>query len=194
MQSLLMLLFFATAINVQADERSLFVFDGETTNSKKVVLDLSTLDAHTVSCRIMNDQGRLIFTDEFLVGAGGYKKFNLENLDDGRYSFRLNDLMQVIKYDILIKGNEINVLENKETIFKPTVWLNEDKTVDFHLLSQGKNVNIELFNNRGELIYQKRLKDQWIVSKRLNMKDVIKGEYTMKVSVGNETFFKYLNV
>ena len=163
-------------------------------NTKKVILDLSEMSGEKVRCQIINEEGSTIFSEELALGDGTFKQFNLSQLDEGKYRFRLTNQIQVVRYNVLVNSNNVATIDNENVTFKPIVRMTQEKVVDVDLLSQGKNVLIELRNQSGEVVYQRNIKDKSSISKRLNLEKMLRGKYTVKVTVGKDTFYEYLSI
>jgi hypothetical protein len=194
LNTLIFILSSIITINLSASEIPFLVKAASNTDNMNVVLDLSKMSEQTVKCQITDRQGMVIFSEEIHVEEGVFKPYNLGNLDIGTYEFKVFNKSLVAKYDIEIKTSGVSVHDNNDVTYKPSIRLKQDKSIDFQLLSLGKEVAVELINNNGDVLYQKSYENQSTISKRLILKELNKGQYTVKVNVGEETFYEYLSI
>ncbi|MEL6124487.1 MAG: DUF3244 domain-containing protein [Bacteroidota bacterium] len=163
--------------------------------AKKIVLRLDNMFADKVTCKIYTESGAVIFSDEIYTANKTAKKYDLSQLPQGEYTILINDLMKVEQLDLVVTENSVDFVNPVADItFKPTVWVNEDKTVDFNLLSLGNNVNVSIYNETSEEVYSKSYIGKTTVSKRFNMADLPAGEYTIAVTNGGEVFYNYVTI
>tara|TARA_B100000497_G_C7662727_1_gene399286 strand:+ start:280 stop:879 length:600 start_codon:yes stop_codon:yes gene_type:complete len=180
--------------NANASDRYLFIGLDSKTNNERLVVDLSSLDGSIVSCKIIDQNGVYVYTDNFKVQRAGLKWYNLENLKSGSYTFILNDENQTIEYKVKKERSKISIQESPNITFKPIVTSVTKNISDFHLLSLGKDVFIELYNDQGEELYSKEYIGENTISQRFNLSLSPQGEYTLKVRVGDMIYYEYFNV
>ncbi len=163
--------------------------------SKKLVLNLENMSAHTVKCDIMDQEGKIIYTDKINTKTQKARRYDLTSLTPGIYTISIDDLMKVEELTIVVTSNDVIVnRNNSEITYKPVVWLNENKSADFNLLSLGKSVNVTIYNENNEEVYAETFSKQTSIGKVYDFKKSEKGTYTMAVSVNGKTFYKYLTI
>ena len=59
----------------------------------------------------------------------------------------------------------IQYMDKNEKTFKPTFLNRGNKEIDFHLLAFGKEVQMEIFNSKGQRLYQESYKGLETISK-----------------------------
>lgn len=161
---------------------------------KKIELQLDRMFARTVRCEIINQKGQLIFTEDIPTETFRRKRYDLRNLPDGSYSMVIHDLMKVERINFEIESTGIRISKGiSDVIYKPTVWLNMDKSLDFNQLTLGADSEIRLFDGN-ELIYSYKSIGETSISKRLNLEQLDPGKYTMEIRTKGEVFYKYLNL
>ena len=177
-----------------ANERYLFVESEGNTVSERVVFELTSLEGDNASCRIYDEEGLLVYVDDFEIDRTVRKFYNLELLSNGNYKFVLKDDTQTIEYEVIKGLNGINITEQPEITYRPSIFKGDENTINFHLLALGKNVKVELLNTTGNGIYTQDFTSMSTVSKKFNMKNSPKGEYTFRVEVGNDVYYEYITI
>ena len=166
----------------------------KSTDSKKVVLNLSDMMAYQVQCRIIDDLGRIIHTDKIKTADVAQMKYDLNELEIGEYTFVIDDLMKVERFKLDVTNEGVD-FDNPvaDITYKPVVWLNEDKTADFNLLALNNDVKVELVGAEGILLSE-FFKERNVINKRYDLSDLEEGDYTLKVFIKDEVFYRYLNI
>lgn len=137
--------------------------------AKKIVLNFENMFADKVKCTFLGQGGGVIFTDVIYTSDKVSKKYDLSKLPVGIYTVEVNDLMKVEKLTLSVTNNSVEFVDNaSEVIYKPTVWLNEDKKVDFNLLALGNEAKVIISNDQGQL-YSHNFKGQTSISKRFDV-------------------------
>ena len=192
---LTVLIFTVLAIGVNALDVHPFSVSITKGEAKKLVIDLTNMQASMVKCSISDDKGRLVYSGKIDVyNEGSNQKYDLSNLGEGIYTITIDDLMKVEKLTFKINRDNISFENAKsEIIYKPTVWVNNDKTVDFSLLSLGEKVKIEL-RYESDVIYSATFKDQSTINTVFNLNKLKSGEYTMAITYKGYTFLRYLSI
>ena len=183
------------ALNATAADETYSLYVSKSSESKKIVLRLDNMFADKVACTIYSDLGATIFKDEIYTAEKTAKQYDLNQLPEGNYIIEIIDLMKVEKLKLTITKESVE-FENTEAeiTYKPTVWMNEDKTVDFNLLSLGNNVKVSILNETRDEVFKKSYKKETTVSNRFDFSQLPKGTYTMVVMNGDETFYNYLSI
>lgn len=164
------------------------IYISKSSEANKIVLNLENMFADNVKCTFTNEEGIIIFRDQISTENRVSKKYDLGQLPMGKYTIEVNDLMKVERLELVISKEGIEFSnEIAEITYKPTVWLNEDKTVDFNLLALGQVASISISSLEGE-IFTESFKKQSSISKRFNLNGLESGEYTVRVSINGKTF------
>ena len=187
-------LFIGSFSQLNGSDRYFFISVDANTNNEKIVVDLSSLAGSDVSCQILNEEGIVVYVDDFRIQRSGLKSYNLENLESGQYTFILNDIRQTLEYDVVKEDYNVAIQDSPEVTFKPTITSSNKNIADFHLLSLGKNVILKLNNSEGKEIFKQSYEGTNTISKRFNMTNSPRGEYTLTVRVGDVIYYEYINV
>ena len=163
--------------------------------AKKLVVNLSDMQASNVKCTIANEEGRIVYSGKINMDTDvTNKQYDLSLLESGTYTMTIDDLMKVERLSFVITQNEVRFDEaESEIIFKPTVWVNPNKTVDFNLLAFGERVTVEIKNDF-EVIHTEVIKEETSVNRVFNLENLDEGEYTMTISFNGHTFYRYITI
>ena len=186
----------ALSIDVFANDVNPFTLSiAKAIDAKKLVVSLKDMQASNVKCTISNEEGLIVYSGNINMDIEKvYKRYDLSGLESGKYTMTVDDLMKVEKIAFQVTDKDILFDNNEsEIIYKPVVWVNEDKTVDFNLLSFGAKVNVEIMDGQ-DVIYSEVIKGENSASRVFNLKKVKPGDYTMIVSYNGETFYRYITV
>ncbi|MEM9142370.1 MAG: T9SS type A sorting domain-containing protein [Bacteroidota bacterium] len=168
-----------------AKEPKLSVFSDD--NAKALVFEWNTQNQNT-SIKIMDVKGNIIFS-EFVKDTDFYnKRFDLKSLEDGDYFLKAENALRSIVYGISI-DDEIRILEKKENV-KPTFRKVGDNVFLNYLNLDGEQVNIKVWDNRNNLLFEETVKDEMIIEKAFNFNSAPKNSYTIVVSDTNGSYYK----
>ena len=157
-----------------------------TDGTKTFVLNTKMWKSERLSVEIRDNAGTLIFEDKY--STDNNKKFNFENLPNGSYTIFIENDMKSTKQDFVITANEIKLLPNEVTTYKPVITINEDH-IDLNYLSNSDFTAIDIYSN-DENIFNVELKDGNTIHKRFNTNELPKGNYTFTVASGGEIYSK----
>ena len=121
-------------------------------------------------------------------------KYDLNELAIGEYTFIIDDLMKVERFKLNVTQEGVDFDSPvAEITYKPVVWLNADKKADFNLLALNNDVKVELIGDEGILLSES-FEDRNVINKRYDLSDLDAGEYTLKVFIKDEVFYRYLSI
>ena len=188
----LVLISFST---IAAADAPATIYISKARETKKIVLNLENMSADKVTCEFIAEDGEIIFTDVVETANKTAKQYDLSQLPSGDYTIEVNDLMKIERLNLSISNKNVTLEENVSDItFKPTVWLNEDNTVDFNLLMLGKSATLAIYAPNGEVLKTDRFRKANVASKRYNLNNLEAGEYRVVVFHKGETFVYTLNL
>lgn len=191
------LCFFLTAMitaesRISVDDSLYSVYVKKSLENKKLIVRMENMHANNVQLTIINPEGVIIHKDRINTKLEKTKKYDLNNLEPGVYTMIIDDLMKVEKVKVEVTRKGVEFGSNKaEITYKPTVWLNNDKTVDFNLMTLGKRAEVKIKLD-GNVLYEERFAGDSVVSKKFNLQNLPSAKYTMVVYTNGETFYRYL--
>ena len=157
-----------------------------TDGTKTFVLDTKLWKSESISVEIRDNEGTLIFEDDYATTNS--KRFNFENLPNGSYTITLDNEFKTTKQEFVITSNEIQLLPNEVTTYKPVITISEGH-IDLNYLSSNNFTAIDIYSNE-ENIFNVDLKEGNSIHKRFNTNELPKGDYTFTVTSGGEIFSK----
>lgn len=183
------------ALNASAVEKPFSLYVSKSSENKKIVLRLENMFADQVKCRIYSEFGGLVFSDAIYTAEKTAKKYDLSQLPEGNYFIEIVDLMKVERLKITVNRDGVDFNNPVADItYKPTIWLNNNKHVDFNLLSLGNDVTIRIIDEYNVEILNQNFNDQNTIAKRYDLSKLPTGTYTFEVSNGDEVFYNYLSI
>ena len=180
---LLILLCVCGFTNVNADALPTLKIDSK----KSFVLNTNDWDNTELALSIVDHHGTLVYEDTILPTERGMKRYNLQLLPKGSYSVVVRDEYKTVKYDISVSEWEVSSISEGMATFYPQIFTS-DNNIDINLLSLSKKVKISLVDEAGNVLYGEKLVGMPTVTKRLNIAKLEKGEYSLRVSVGDNYY------
>jgi len=136
--------------------------------------------------RILDSYENVIFSDNLVKKNKHALKFNLENLERGNYSLKIENSNKIIEYRIQINGDDVEILDKKE-ISKP-FFIHKDKKLFFNLLNaDGALVYLKIYDSENRMVYGETLKGNSI-GKAINFETSYKDSYTVVLIDDNTTY------
>jgi len=118
------------------------------------------------------------------------RSYNLKQLPLGTYTMKIEGDQKIVYKEIKTDRNE-SVIVSEKTAFKPNSIFDNNRW-KINILSQGKNVNIKIFDANNEVIFADKIKDKMVFAKAYNLEELDNGAYTLSVRVGNEVYNKVI--
>tara|TARA_R110002051_G_scaffold101478_1_gene172298 strand:+ start:17677 stop:18261 length:585 start_codon:yes stop_codon:yes gene_type:complete len=173
---------FATVAGMAREPKLNLLSEGK---AKSVVL---TMDASSkgVQVKLMDSDLNVIYAERMSEGQFS-KKLNLKDLTDGVYFLSADDNLKSYSYTIVLKNNELNILETAEDVkpfFKKT---NNMIFLNYLNLDKAK-LSIKIFDAEGRTVFTQVVADEMIVEKAFNFADAYPGTYTLSVKSANKTY------
>ena len=185
--------FLATTINA-ASVAPTSIYVSKSAEAKKIVLNFENMFADKVVCTFSSAENGTIFSDVIFTSERKSKKYDLSKLPVGNYVVEVNDLMKIEKLSLTITKEGVDFSdEESEITYKPTVWLNEDNTVDFNLLALSKDVKIAI-SNETELLLEEEFAGESSIGRRYNLNKYAGQDITVTVYHRGEDFVYTLSL
>lgn len=178
---------FVTVISKADDFKSSLA---TTENGKNLIFKLDAASEET-KIKLVDNNGILIYSEDISGQIGYFKKFNLNNLEKGIYSMKIEDSMTVIMYTISLSDTDIRIIERKENT-KP-VFRKKGEMVFLNLLNLEKeDVQIKVYDSANRIVFSERLKNDMIVEKAFNFANAYKDTYTVMVKNSNDVYYEHI--
>ncbi len=160
-------------------------------SSMDVNVYLANLLDQNTQVYLKNEKGQNIFAENIYKKAAFAKRLDLKRLDEGKYTFYVIRETEEIVQPILVKKNEIEVLQNERMVIKsPTLEVN-GKAVAFQLAptALAKKVIVTILRD-GQIIYETKEVVTSAVKKQYNLSSLEPDNYVLQISVDGKSYYK----
>ena len=170
---------------------SISIFAGNTTtitpsNAKSLIVDTKDWKSAFISVEIRDSEGSIVFLEKYSTQVG--KRFNFENLPKGKYSIIFSDNYKSTEQFFTLNTNELIVLPNIVTLFKPVINVTED-FIDFNYLAPGKKTTISISDDFNDF-FTLNINNEKNINKRFDTRNLPKGTYHITVYSKNSSYSK----
>jgi Secretion system C-terminal sorting domain len=175
-----------TTVTGMANEPEIDLKNG--IDGKSIVLKLDSQSADS-NIRLIDSDGNVLFYENS-GGKNLNKKFNLENLEEGIYSLKVDSEFSSFIYNVTV-GDETVIIEKGSEVKNKPVARQIDKKVYLNYLNSSLSpVNISILDNNDNVVYEETRESELIVKGIYNLYRAPKGDYRLMVKFGNETYFE----
>jgi len=175
-----------TTITTMANEPTIDLENGK--DGKSILLKLDSQSADS-NIRLTDSEGNILF-NENSSGKNFSKKLNLDKLEDGNYSLKVESELNTLVYNVTIDDANLSVEKSREIKNKPLAF-QKDKRVYLNYLNKGlEPVEISIRDKNDNTVYKETREGDLLVKGIYNLNRAPKGEYMLMVKYGNETFFE----
>lgn len=157
-----------------------------TDGTKAFIVDTKLWKSEYLTVEIRDKAGELIFDNKYSTKKG--KRFNLENLPSGEYSILIANELKSTKQEFIITAEEVVLLPNAVTVFKPVIIVKADH-IDLNYLSTSNSITVSVYDLNHN-IFNVDYKNQVSINKRFDISNLPKGSYTFNVSSENKSYSK----
>ena len=163
---------------------------------KSIYLSFEANQSNVVKIQL-KDKNEAILHQELVTNKIAFaKKFNLKNLPEGVYFLQVSDELKEVIQPIEISNSDLAIdLSTRMENYKPVFNYSNNK-LDINLLAiDSEQINVEVFNADIQVIFTKKFKIEGkAFGERLDLNKLQNGPYTVKISTGNNTFYKTVEV
>jgi hypothetical protein len=161
-------------------------------DSKSLIFEMDVL---SMESKIrMTDQNAQTIYSENILNTNYSKKFNLKDLEIGTYNFIIENPISSLVYTIVIDSNEIKIKNKVEYTAKPIFRITGNK-ISINLFNGNQQkVDIEILNSSSDIVFQESTKGELLVGKVINFDKAIKGNYTIIIKNGKETYYQNITI
>jgi hypothetical protein len=173
-------------ITTMANEPTIDLENGK--DGKSILLKLDSQSADS-NIRLTDSEGNILF-NENSSGKNFSKKLNLDKLEDGNYSLKVESELNTLVYNVTIDDANLSVEKSREIKNKPLAF-QKDKKVYLNYLNKGlAPVEISVRDKNDNTVYEETREGDLLVKGIYNLNRAPRGEYMLMVKYGNETFFE----
>lgn len=175
-----------TTTTTMANEPTIDLENGK--DGKSILLKLDSQSADS-NIRLTDSEGNILF-NENSSGKNFSKKLNLDKLEDGNYSLKVESELNTLVFNVTIDDANLSVEKSREIKNKPSAF-QKDKKVYLNYLNKGlEPVEISIRDKNDNTVYEETREGDLLVKGIYNLNRAPKGEYMLMVKYGNETFFE----
>jgi hypothetical protein len=175
-----------TTTTTMANEPTIDLENGK--DGKSILLKLDSQSADS-NIRLTDSEGNILFNENF-SGKNFSKKLNLDKLEDGNYSLKVENEVNTLVYNVTIDDANLSVEKSREIKNKPLAF-QKDKKVYLNYFNRSlAPVEVSIRDKNDNKVYEETREGDLLVKGIYNLSRAPKGEYMLMVKYGNETFFE----
>jgi hypothetical protein len=163
-------------IAVASGTRLLFTISSE----YKARLGVLNKENHAVDIEISNNDGDIFFTKTISGGQNYFQLLDLTAMPDGQYHVRISGLGTETQKEFTIKNHRAELIKKVKVVEPSFHLLNGDLLAVSYPNLNGKSVNI-FFELNNEVVFEDRNISDKVVNKKYSLKQLPKGEYSVKL-------------
>lgn len=172
------------AFNINANAVNLPVINKIDNNT--FVLDVTDWKAETIKVTITNKNDVVVFT-ESMINNVSLRKYNLDNLPVGEYTFFVEDQTKTVSQGIGVYHDHIEVSTNTSKTFKPLFDIKDDAVI-LNYLAKGADFEFTIVDHSNAVLYKKDINNKAVVNKSFDIAALTNGSYTAIVNVDNKMY------
>lgn len=143
---------------------------------------------------IIDIYGEVIYNETINQDGNYSRKLDLTNLPDSEYFMEIDDefKIQIIPF---IVNNSVPIInmENKSTIYKPEITVNNNMVYLSKKLNGKQSMDIEIYYEGSDLAYSEKLKDVFSLTKVYDFSTSKRGKYIIHIESEGKTFKNTIN-
>ena len=161
---------------------------------KQFGLKIDGLDESQADFSVKSEKGEVLLRQK-ISGRDYQGLYSLEELREGDYVFILKTNSSEIRQPVRLTKHAIQYqLTQRQVIFYPEVIL-KGRQLDINFKNpQMDEFTIHLSTQNGEVLYQETLSELQVIEKRVNLLQLPRGEYTLKMTTPFERWIEVLDV
>lgn len=158
-------------------------------NEEKALVAISSLTGSTLQIKVEDDMGRVVYFKETADPSDNYRKvYNFSYLEDGEYNLSVVSNNLTTERAFEIRHGKIKVGDEKTTI--EPFFAYEDGYLKLSYLNFAEENMTLYFLEDNQLIYSKKIGNDFNVSEALNLSKLGEGNY-VAVLAGRDKEFSY---
>ncbi len=177
-------LMFTAAVGLAKEPKLSLITNGQ---SKSLIVELDSQHEKTY-LKIIDENQNIVYSDK--ISETSYTtKFDLSELENGSYYFKLDDPLRTLIYPISVENKEVKILKRIENT-KP-VFRQKGAKLFLNLLNlDGKDVEIKVFDSDNRTLYSEVVENEIIITKAFNFETAFEDRYIVVVKVGENTYYE----
>ena len=157
---------------------------------KKVTVTVNEVFGSKTLMQVYNSEGAIVHSQKVRnTDNTFYQNYDFSESLPGDYKLVIKDDMRVEEIAVNVSEENVSVLSS-ETTYRPTINRINRSTFDLQHLVLGEETEIEILNENGDRLHYDFYDGQEVVTERYNLINLERGAYTVKVRVGENTFYE----
>ncbi len=157
--------------------------------NKSIVLNLGNVTKETITVKIVDAQGDVIYKETVAKVPNFRKTYNLANLDDGSYSLVVTKTTVKTTQPFAIDGAAIALSDAmQEDKFVPVFGFENDKLSVNYLMQTAGKVSVKIYDNEGKSVLTNNYDSMLALHKRFDTAGLTSGAYFVEVVTADETY------
>lgn len=177
---------FALAFTLSASATKIPQMNIVALDGTKALFSALTDDSRSSEISISDESGKVVYYKENKAGTGISSVFNLEELEDGVYTFKVKTGTASARQEVAINNGQLEIQKTK-TELEPYFALDGNTLRISYLNYDEQDVSLHIYNGSG-MVYESGLGSPFVVQKGLNLADLKKGNYEVVLASGNEIY------
>ncbi|MGB5818147.1 MAG: hypothetical protein WBG90_01590 [Saonia sp.] len=175
-----------STITALANEPKLYLVANKDAKSLVFQLDAQTKET---SIKFIDADNQIIYSDNIKDAYDYTKKFDLSKLNDGEYTFEMEDMLRTITYDITIKKDDMEILKKRENT-KP-FFRRKGDMLYLNLLNLDHDaIEVKVYDSQNSLILKQALGNGLIIEKAFNFEKAFEDSYTLVLKDNDDTYYQ----
>ena len=148
------------------------------------------LDAQSnkTTLKFLDNEEHIIYRENFSQGIHS-KKIDLKLIENGIYSFVMENELRSVVYTVDVNTIGVKILERVERN-KPFFRKKGDLVYVNLLNVNSEDVVIEVYDNNGEILFNEIIENSLVVGKAFNFGKAKQGNYTVIVKDNGTSYYK----
>jgi len=160
---------------------------------KKVIIDFTHMYGEKATCKLVDEQGRVLYNNRINALDQELKSYDLSSLTKGNYTMIIEDEMSIDKIFLQMSNSKITHIEKAKPIYKPTIVTESKDKVHLNLLSRNKKVTLAVTRN-GKELYSKTYEEKPSINEIIDFSNADKGDYVIRVAILGEVFYENISI
>lgn len=159
------------------------------TSANSVVVKLGNVRREVIEVKVLDENNNVLLTEKVKNTSNFIKKYNMERLLDGKYTLIVNRTTIRTVQPFTVEFGELKMLDtDKREEFIPNYTFKNDKLDVNAFLKQYGNITVNLYDNEGHQLLNKKYDNVIMLHERYNLSKLSNGFYILEVKAGNEFF------
>jgi hypothetical protein len=155
---------------------------------KKITLTIDGLK-ESATILLQDEKGEVLLREITKEEEASFAKIiNLSQLAAGNYFLRVKTSLKEVVQPFELTNSEAIIQTSKQKEFFTPIIKSSGDFVDISFFNgKAGNVEIAIFDQKGELVFQEALQNVVIVQKRYNVNNLRWGDYTFRLSTAEQS-------